>query len=102
LAKAKNSISKTTPKFWQRYPLLPERAQRLADKCYRLCQSNPKHRSIRFKQLEGHPTLYSARVGIHYRAIAQRRRSHDLGLDRSSFGIRRVGSPAALMIETPK
>jgi hypothetical protein len=72
LAKAKNLISKTTPEFWQRYALLPERAQRLADKCYRLWQSNPKHRSIRFKQLEGHPTLYSARVGIHYRAIAQR------------------------------
>ena len=30
------------------------------------------HRSIRFKRLEGHPSLYSARVGIHYRAIAQR------------------------------
>jgi hypothetical protein len=28
-------ISKTTPEFWQRYALLPERAQRLADKCYR-------------------------------------------------------------------
>jgi hypothetical protein len=23
-----------------------------------------------FKRLEGHPTLYSARIGIHYRAIA--------------------------------
>jgi len=65
-------ISKTTPEFWQRYALLPKRAQRLADKCYRLWQSNPKHRSIRFKQLEDHRTLYSARVGIHYRAIAQR------------------------------
>jgi hypothetical protein len=72
LAKAKSLISKTTPEFWQRYALLPERAQRLADKCYRLWQSDPKHRSIRFKPLEGHPTLHSARVGIHYRAIAQR------------------------------
>jgi hypothetical protein len=25
-----------------------------------------------FKPLEGHPTLYSARVGNHYRAITQR------------------------------
>src|SRR5213595_2604256 len=33
---------------------------------------------------------------------AARRRSHDLGLDRSSFGIRRTASPAALMIETPE
>lgn len=31
---------------------------------------------------------------------AARRRSHDLGLDRSSFGIRRVASPAALIVES--
>jgi mRNA-degrading endonuclease RelE of RelBE toxin-antitoxin system len=64
--------SKTTPEFWQHYYRLPERAQRLADKCYRIWLSNPNHRSIHFKRLEGHPSLYSARVGIHYRAIAQR------------------------------
>jgi hypothetical protein len=72
LAEAEELISKTTPQFWRHYALLPAAAQRLADKCYRLWQSNPNHRSIRFKQLEGHPTLYSARVGIHYRAIAHR------------------------------
>jgi hypothetical protein len=72
LAEAKNLISKATPAFWRHYALLPERTQRLADKCYRLWQSDPNHRSIHFKRLEGHPTLYSARVGIHYRALAQR------------------------------
>jgi len=65
-------ISKTTPAFWRHYSLLPERAQRLAQKRYRFGQSEPKHRSIRFTPLGGHPTLYSARVGIHYRAIGQR------------------------------
>jgi hypothetical protein len=70
LAEAKELISKTTPHFWRHYALLPANAQRLADKCYRLWHSNPNHPSIRFKRLEGHPTLYSARIGIHYRAIA--------------------------------
>jgi len=64
--------SKTTPQFWQHYALLPEQAQRLADKCYRLWLSNPTHRSLHFKPLKGHPSLYSARVGIHYRAVAHR------------------------------
>jgi hypothetical protein len=74
LAKAKNLISKTTPEFWQRYALLPKRA---SDWPTNVTASGNRIRSSarfdsNFKQLEGHPTLYSARVGIHYRAIAQR------------------------------
>ena len=62
--------SKTTPEFWQRYDRLPVEAQRLADRCHKLWQQNPRHPSLRFKKLQGRNDLYSARVGDHYRAVA--------------------------------
>ena len=62
--------SRTTLEFWKRYHRLPEAIQRLADRCYETWLENPRHPSIRFKKLEGHDTLYSARVGADYRALA--------------------------------
>ncbi|MBI4325801.1 MAG: hypothetical protein HY674_11125 [Chloroflexi bacterium] len=64
-------ISRTTPEFWQHYERLPKNIQRLADKGYKLWSKNPRHPSFRFKKLAGYDTLYSARVGDHYRALAQ-------------------------------
>jgi hypothetical protein len=60
-------ISKTTPEFWKRYQALPSEVQRLANRGFRIWLANPHHPSIRFKKIQG--TLYSARVGAHYRAI---------------------------------
>jgi hypothetical protein len=65
-------ISRTTPEFWLHYSSLPEDIQRLADKCYKLWSDNPAHSSIRFKLIDSKRQLYSARVGIHYRALAYR------------------------------
>ncbi len=64
-------ISHTTPEFWEYYQRLPENIQGLADKNYKLWSKNPRHPSLHFKKLAGYDTLYSARVGDHYRAIAQ-------------------------------
>lgn len=64
-------ISKTTPEFWQRYGRLPAEVQRLVDRCHELWSQNPRHPSLQFKRLQGHEDLCSARVGAHYRAIAQ-------------------------------
>jgi len=44
--------------------------------------------------------LFCARRNSLSRARAAGRRSHDLGLDRPPFGIRRVNPPAALMVES--
>jgi plasmid maintenance system killer protein len=62
--------SKTTPGFWSRYGQLPVEIQRLADRCYQMWLDNPHHPSLRFKKLGGRERLYSARVGDHYRAVA--------------------------------
>jgi hypothetical protein len=60
----------TTPDFWQEYHALPRETQELADKNYRLLLVNPSHPSLHFKHIgDG---LWSARVGIHYRALAFR------------------------------
>lgn len=62
--------SKTTDRFRKAYVQLPEHVRRRAREAYRLFSDNPKHPSLRFKHV--HPTrpIYSARVGLGYRALA--------------------------------
>jgi len=55
-------------RFWQSYHELPEQIQRLADANFQLLKANPRHPSLRFKKIN--ETCWSARVGIHYRALA--------------------------------
>jgi hypothetical protein len=62
------------PAFWSHYRQLPEDIQRLADKNFLILKDNPNHPSIRLKKVGKH---WSARVGIHYRAIAK---DHPRGL----------------------
>jgi hypothetical protein len=40
--------------------------QKLADECYELLKSNPRHPSLHFKKTGKY---YSVRVGRHYRAL---------------------------------
>ena len=47
---------------------MPEYVQRLADKDFDLLKANRSHPSLRFKKI--HTDLWSARVGIEYRALA--------------------------------
>jgi hypothetical protein len=46
---------------------LPREVRQLADRSYKLLNDNPTHRSLHFKKVG---KFWSARVGIHYRAIA--------------------------------
>lgn len=64
--------SRTTPQFWEHYARLPTEIQQLADKGYKLWLANQGHPSIRFKPIRGKTNVYSARVGVHYRALAYR------------------------------
>lgn len=59
----------TTLKFRLCYASLPSHIQDLARKNYRLWLENKDHPSIQFKQV--HPTkpIFSARVGMAYRAL---------------------------------
>jgi hypothetical protein len=58
---------RANPKFWQFYSQLPHEIQRLADEKYALLKSDPRHPSLHFKKVG---RMWSARIGIHYRAIA--------------------------------
>lgn len=57
------------PKFWAAYHLLPESAQRSADKSFAMLRENPLHPSLHFKQVGRY---WSARTGLDYRALAIR------------------------------
>lgn len=61
--------SRTTRQFWDAFAELPPEAQQDAKGAYRLFQSNPAHRSLRFKKLEGEDQIYSVRIGLGYRAL---------------------------------
>lgn len=63
-------MHKTTPRFWSAFDELPEPIQTLARKNFELLKQDPTHPSLHFKQVG---ELWSARVGIHYRALAVER-----------------------------
>jgi hypothetical protein len=59
-----------TPGFWAHYRQLPDEIRALADKNFELLRQNPQHPSLRFKKVGDY---WSARVGLHYRALARER-----------------------------
>jgi mRNA-degrading endonuclease RelE of RelBE toxin-antitoxin system len=64
--------SKRTKRFRALLEALPADAQRQAGAAYRLFVQNPRHPSLQFKRISpADPTLYSARVGDHYRVIGK-------------------------------
>ena len=60
---------RTLPRFWKRYEQLPKEIQELADKSFDLLKSDSNHPSLHFKQVNSHGKLWSARAGLHYRAL---------------------------------
>lgn len=54
-------------RFWQCYEALPLEVRRLADANYQLLKSDPAHPSLHYKRIG---RFWSARVGLHYRALA--------------------------------
>lgn len=59
-----------TPAFWHCYRGLPAEVRELADKNFALLKDDPYHSSVRLKKIG---TFWSARVGLHYRALAHER-----------------------------
>jgi hypothetical protein len=58
---------RTTPQFWELYDQLPKQIQQLADKNFALLKADAHHPSLRFKKVGN---MWSARVGLNYRALA--------------------------------
>jgi hypothetical protein len=59
-----------TPDFWYCYRHLPAEVQALADEKFSLLREDPRHPSLRLKKVG---SFWSARVGLHYRALARER-----------------------------
>jgi hypothetical protein len=61
--------SRTNARFRELFAALPDRVQRQARTAYGLFRQNSAHPGLRFKQVHADPPIYSARVGISYRAV---------------------------------
>ncbi|MFM6130820.1 MAG: type II toxin-antitoxin system RelE family toxin [Sphaerospermopsis kisseleviana] len=59
-----------SPDFWFYYRQLPPEIRDLADKNFELLKQDLRHPSLRLKKVG---IFYSARVGLHYRALAKER-----------------------------
>lgn len=57
-----------SPEFWFHYRQLPESVQALANKNFQLLKDNPRHPSIRLKKVG---SVWSARIGLHYRTLGE-------------------------------
>jgi hypothetical protein len=64
-------IHTASPDFWLCYRRLPVEVRELADKNFSLLKANSQHPALRLKRIDG--TLWSARVGPRYRALAWER-----------------------------
>jgi hypothetical protein len=64
--------SHTTRQFRTLFSELPAHVQRQAREAYRHFERDPGHPGLHFKQVNVDPPMYSARVGISYRAVAVR------------------------------
>ena len=53
------------------YADLPEDIKRRATRAYQLFQRNPSHPGLSFKKVDEENDIYSARVGLGYRALGQ-------------------------------
>lgn len=58
---------RATSRFWRCYNELPAAVQELADRSFALLKADSGHASLHFKKIG---PLWSARVGLHYRALA--------------------------------
>ncbi len=67
----------TSPDFWSLYHRLPEHARDAADKSFVLLKADPRHPSVHLKKIGD---LWSARAGIHYRAVGMNAPCEEKGI----------------------
>lgn len=60
------------PEFLVLYRALPEAVRQQARQAYAFFQQDPHHPSLRFRQVHPVRPIFSARVGLHYRAVGVR------------------------------
>lgn len=60
------------PEFLVLYRALPDQVRQQARQAYALFRQDPHHPSLRFRQVHPVRPIFSARVGLHYRAVGVR------------------------------
>lgn len=65
--------SRTTTAFRKAFASLPEDIQERAREAFRLFSDNPAHPSLQIKPVHPTESIFSARISLHYRALARRR-----------------------------
>ena len=64
--------STTTAQFRRLFRSLPKHVRSHAEQSYKLFHKDPFHKSLQFKKVNNKKNVWSARVGIAYRAMAVR------------------------------
>lgn len=64
--------SSTTAPFRTLLSALPRDVQEQAAAAFALFLANPFDPALQLKRLRGSQTVYAARIGLHYRALAER------------------------------
>jgi hypothetical protein len=64
--------SRLTKEFRKRFKQLPGSVQEQAFQAYQIWRADPFHPSLQFKRVSLSQPIYSARVGLGYRALAFR------------------------------
>ena len=62
----------TTRRFRDALAALPVAIRSQAREAYALFKQDPHHPSLRFKPVVASSSVYSVRIGLHYRALATR------------------------------
>lgn len=65
-------ISRRTARFKKAFASLPAEIQEAARTAYRQFLDDPTHPSLRLEHVHPSQPIYSARIGLHYRALALR------------------------------
>jgi hypothetical protein len=68
--------SKRTKRFQTLFAALPEEVQEQANRAYRPFTVDPSHPGLEFKQVHSQEPTCSARIGLHYPALAIKRANY--------------------------
>ena len=65
-------ISRTTKRFRKLLAELPPPVRKQAGEAYRIWMRDPWHASLQFKQIHARKPIFSARIGLDWRAVCVR------------------------------
>ena len=61
----------TSRRFREMYANLPEQVRLQSQRAYQLFRRNPSHPGLNFKRVDEENNIYSARIGLGYRALGR-------------------------------